>query len=226
MQRAGVFSAVILTFGALGPLLAAEAGKVPSKLERCSCFQTEAIHEFDRIFLAGQPTPGGFAEAQKAGVRTVVNLRAASELNWDEKAHVEGLGMKYIHVPIPSSEAMTDEIFAQLRDLLKDNSRRPILVHCFSAGRVAQVGWRTASWTMDSVWRRRSRKPSRLDCARRITSARQRTTSSGCKPRASRRPGRRLPTRRHRQIRMRQNHDHARSKDPQTWKSFLSSASS
>lgn len=136
MRRAGVFSAVILTFGALGHLLAAEAGKRPSKLERCSCFQTEAIHEFDRIFLAGQPTPEGFAEAQKADVRTVVNLRAASELNWDEKAHVEGLGMKYIHVPISSSEAMTDEIFAQLRELLKDKSRRPILVHCFSAGRV------------------------------------------------------------------------------------------
>jgi uncharacterized protein (TIGR01244 family) len=60
-------------------------------------------------------------------------------LNWDEKAHVERLGMKYIHVPIASLDALTDEVFAQLRELLKDKSRRPMLVHCATAGRVGAV---------------------------------------------------------------------------------------
>lgn len=139
VKRTCVMSAAMLTLGVLGELYAEEAQKAPPKLERCSCFQTEAIHSFGGIFLAGQPTAEGFTEAKKAGVRTVVNLRAAAELNWDEKAQVERLGMRYVHVPIASSEAMTDEVLSRMRELLKDKSGRPILVHCFSAGRVGAV---------------------------------------------------------------------------------------
>ena len=136
MNQTGVISATMLFFGVLGRLLPAETQKEPPKLERCSCFQVQAIHRYADVFLAGQPTAEGLTEAKKAGVRTVINLRAASELDWDEKAQVERLGMNYVNVPIASSEALTDEVFSRLRDVLKDHTRRPVLMHCHSAGRV------------------------------------------------------------------------------------------
>jgi uncharacterized protein (TIGR01244 family) len=129
-------SVLCLTIAIGGRLLSAEAQKNTPELTSCSCFQANGIHEFGGVFLAGQPTPEGFAEAQKAGVRTVVNLRAASELDWDEKATVVALGMQYVHVPIATADALTDDVFAQMRELLKDRTKRPMLVHCFSAGRV------------------------------------------------------------------------------------------
>jgi uncharacterized protein (TIGR01244 family) len=132
-------SLVCLAIATGGRLVYAEANKDAPELTSCSCFQANGIHEFDGVFLAGQPTPEGFAEAQKAGVRTVVNLRAANELNWDEKATVVGLGMQYVHVPVASADALTDAVFEQMRQLLKDKTKRPMLVHCFSAGRVGAV---------------------------------------------------------------------------------------
>jgi uncharacterized protein (TIGR01244 family) len=141
MSRPIAVSVLCLMIAAGGRLFSAEAKKEAPKpeackLESCSCFQAKTIHEFGGVFLAGQPTPAGFAEAKKAGVRTVVNLRAANELDWNEKATVEGLGMQFVHVPIASAEALTDEVFAKMRELLKDKTKRPMLVHCFSAGRV------------------------------------------------------------------------------------------
>ncbi len=136
MNRSIAISVLCLTIAIGGRLLSAEPRKDTSALTPCSCFQANGIHEFNGVFLAGQPTPAGFAEAQKAGVRTVVNLRAANELDWDEKATVVDLGMQYVHVPIASVDALTDDVFAQMRELLKDKTKRPMLVHCFSAGRV------------------------------------------------------------------------------------------
>ncbi len=136
MNRPIAVSVVCLTIAIGGQLLSAEAKQDAPELTSCSCFQANGIHEFGGVFLAGQPTPEGFAEAQKAGVRTVVNLRAANELNWDEKATVVELGMQYVHVPVASADALTDDVFQQMRQLLKDKTKRPMLVHCFSAGRV------------------------------------------------------------------------------------------
>ncbi len=136
MNRPIAVSVVCLTIAIGGQLLSAEAKQDAPELTSCSCFQANGIHEFDGVFLAGQPTPEGFAEAQKAGMRTVVNLRAANELNWDEKATVVELGMQYVHVPVASADALTDDVFQQMRQLLKDKTKRPMLVHCFSAGRV------------------------------------------------------------------------------------------
>jgi uncharacterized protein (TIGR01244 family) len=133
---------VCLTIAIGGRVLYAEAKENSPELTACSCFQANGIHQFGGVFLAGQPTPEGFSEAQKAGVRTVVNLRAANELDWDEKATVVGLGMQYVHVPVASVDALTDDVFEQMRQLLKDKTKRPMLVHCFSAGRVGAT-WLT-----------------------------------------------------------------------------------
>jgi uncharacterized protein (TIGR01244 family) len=118
-------------------LLGEEAGKGLSQPERCACFEMPTVHRAGDVYMAGQLTPEGYTEAQEQGVRTVVNLRTAAELDWDEKTHVERLGMRYIHVPVASSDAMTDDVFARLRELFRDSGQRPILVKCRSAGRVA-----------------------------------------------------------------------------------------
>jgi len=49
------------------------------------------LHRSDQIYLAGQPVKEDFALARKAGVKTVLNLRTPSELNWDEGSYLKML---------------------------------------------------------------------------------------------------------------------------------------
>src|SRR3954464_7561363 len=48
------------------------------------------------LFRGGQPTERGFQELKRRGIRTIVNLRVDDS----ERAIVESLGMKYVHIPI------------------------------------------------------------------------------------------------------------------------------
>src|SRR6185295_13306798 len=48
------------------------------------------------FFRGGQPTAKGFQELKDKGVRTIINLRVDDS----ERAVVEALGMKYVHIPV------------------------------------------------------------------------------------------------------------------------------
>jgi len=97
------------------------------------------LHAFGPFFLAGQPQPEDFKQAQKKGVKTVINMRHADEnKDFDEETIVTELGMKYVHLPWNGPEELTDEILDRSRDLL-NTAEQPILLHCSSANRVGAV---------------------------------------------------------------------------------------
>jgi len=95
----------------------------------------------DRIFFAGQPAESDFAEYRKRGVKTVVNLRTAAEmekLGFDEAAAVKKAGMQYVHIPFgaePPAGADMDRLLSLL-DGAKEGS---VLMHCASSNRVGYV---------------------------------------------------------------------------------------
>lgn len=129
---------VSLAFGALaqdekkeeGPVKKKEVGSTPN----VSAFE-------DKIYFGGQPKPEDIKAFADLGVKTVINLRTAPEmeaLGFDEKAAVEAAGMKYIHAPMGREEP-TEEFIEKTLKSLKESSGEKVLLHCGSSNRVGYV---------------------------------------------------------------------------------------
>ena len=90
----------------------------------------------DDLASAGQPSAAQFAEAARAGVRTVVDLRAPHEpRGFDEAAAVAAAGMEYVLLPVTPA-SLDDATFAAFLAVVRDPAKRPLLVHCATANRV------------------------------------------------------------------------------------------
>jgi uncharacterized protein (TIGR01244 family) len=88
------------------------------------------------VMTAGQPRAEDFARLAAAGCATVLDLCAPEEARgFDEPAAVAAAGLDYVNVPV-RSYTPTDALFDQVRALLRDTARRPLLFHCRSANRV------------------------------------------------------------------------------------------
>jgi len=109
------------------------------KLEALTWGTVERMHRYGGIYLASQPSKEDFELAKESGVRTVVNLRKPGEIDWDEKAVVERLGMEYRDLGFKEPEELTDGIFDAARKILTSADRKPVLLHCSSANRVGAV---------------------------------------------------------------------------------------
>ncbi|HEX6807735.1 MAG TPA: sulfur transferase domain-containing protein [Gemmatimonadaceae bacterium] len=91
------------------------------------------------IGAAGQPGSKDWKELADAGVRTVVDLRGANEpRGHDEPDAVRAAGMTYVSIPV-TQFTLGDQQFDAVRNLLRDPSRRPIVVHCASSNRVGAL---------------------------------------------------------------------------------------
>lgn len=87
------------------------------------------------LYTAGQPAAGDWRAIADAGVRTVINLRIASEMaGRDERAEVAAAGMRYIEIPVDGPGGITSENAKRLREALAA-ARGDALVHCASANR-------------------------------------------------------------------------------------------
>ena len=106
-----------------------EEKKQTAKLEKCELGSISRIHSLGGVFLAGQPRPDDLKIAKEKGVKTVISLRESNEIDWDEEAAVKNAGMEYVHLPFRSAETLSDEIFDKARELLRDQSKHPILLH-------------------------------------------------------------------------------------------------
>ncbi len=93
-----------------------------------------------RLTFFGQPTKEELAAFARAGGRVVINARTVAEmdnLDFDEAAYVESLGLEYIHIPTSSSTfgyAMRDQLAEAI-----DKTNGDILFHCRSGSRAAAI---------------------------------------------------------------------------------------
>jgi uncharacterized protein (TIGR01244 family) len=132
---------LVLTLLGCGAAFADEEDKKkgPPKLEACELGSTYNVHRVGKIYLAGQPSPEDFQLAKKEGVKTVINLRPDSELKWNEKDVLKDVGLEYHHFPFREPESLKDKVFDDVRKLLRDKKKQPVILHCASANRVGAV---------------------------------------------------------------------------------------
>ncbi|MDQ3557367.1 MAG: protein tyrosine phosphatase family protein [Gemmatimonadota bacterium] len=88
-----------------------------------------------RVMTAGQLQADHLPRIADAGFRTVLDLRGSDEARgFDEQEAVRASGMEYVHLPVKGRP--DDDVFARFREIMRDDARQPIVVHCGSASRV------------------------------------------------------------------------------------------
>ncbi|BDS07995.1 hypothetical protein NT6N_30350 [Oceaniferula spumae] len=91
------------------------------------------------IYSSGQPTKSQLDTLAKQGVKHVVNLRPANEIDWDEEKHVRSLGMSYISIPVSGVADLTKENAKRLDGAIVAIGKDPALIHCSSGNRVGAL---------------------------------------------------------------------------------------
>lgn len=93
----------------------------------------------ENIYSSAQPPQEAFKGIAESGIQVVVNLRPHSELEWDEQALVESLGMSYINLPVSGANDITNENAQALEALLAKLEGKQVLLHCSSSNRVGAL---------------------------------------------------------------------------------------
>lgn len=100
-----------------------------------------------RLHVSAQPTAEALVTLPSAGVRTVINLRPASETpDLDEKSVVEKSGMQYRSLPVAGAAGLTRENVASFDRLLAEAGEGKVLMHCASGNRVGAMMALRARW--------------------------------------------------------------------------------
>jgi len=89
------------------------------------------------------PTEAGLRTAEKRGVGLVINVisepESTTRIAFDEEKVVEGLGMKYVFIPVtPGSFSVGDvDEFAAALSTMGDGEK--VLIHCASSNRAGGI---------------------------------------------------------------------------------------
>jgi protein tyrosine/serine phosphatase len=78
------------------------------------------------VFRGAQPGKDGYATLKAMGIKTVIDLRTTA----DERAQVEGAGMRAVAVPIRMSRDGLREKVDRVVALMTDPANQPVFVHC------------------------------------------------------------------------------------------------
>lgn len=92
------------------------------------------------LYTAGQPAATDWKVIRAQGVRTVINLRTAKELDGrDEAAEVKAAGMRYIGIPVAGADGINAGNARALHQALAPGHGGGILVHCASGNRAGAL---------------------------------------------------------------------------------------
>lgn len=97
----------------------------------------------ENYYRGAQPEGQDYGDLKALGVKTVINL--IKDGKSDEGATVQGMGMKYVHIPMTTSTAPTSEQIKQFLSLVEDPANQPVYVHC--------VGGKHRTGVMTAVYR-------------------------------------------------------------------------
>ncbi len=85
----------------------------------------------EHLYRGGQPADAGWSNLAKLGVKTVIDLRLASEHSINREARaVERAGMVYVSQPMARLQAPTHEEIRKILSLLDSSAQWPVFIHC------------------------------------------------------------------------------------------------
>lgn len=131
MMRTFVAASLVVLAG--GPLL---AGEVPAAMDPAAILNYQVLRP--GLAVAGKPSAEALAKLKEQGFKTVIDLRMESEGIAEEKAIVEGQGLRYVSVPMSTATFKVEDAQAVGR-ILADDAAGPVLLHCASSNRVGAV---------------------------------------------------------------------------------------
>lgn len=93
----------------------------------------------ENLVTGGQPSEDDFIAFAEQGVELVINLRVPGEFDdFGEAGLVEGLGMRYVNIPVTSMSDLSPENARLLHDAL-DSTDGLVVLHCGSGRRVGAL---------------------------------------------------------------------------------------
>src|SRR5262245_46871736 len=84
----------------------------------------------ENLYRGAQPQRGGLKKLSELGIKTVINLRGASDDTRREQAEAESAGMRYFNIPMSSLGRPTDEQVERAMAVLDARENWPVFVHC------------------------------------------------------------------------------------------------
>lgn len=103
------------------------------------------------IFRGAQPQPEGLKKLVQMRVRTVINLRGASDTTFNEGKIAQDLGLKYYNFPLPSLSRPNLNEINKVLAVMRESENTPVFVHCkngedrtgtiIACYRIAYEGW-------------------------------------------------------------------------------------
>jgi protein tyrosine/serine phosphatase len=97
----------------------------------------------DRFYRGAQPTSADYPDLAALGVKMVIDL--TRDGRDDEKSLVEAAGMKFVRIPLTTTEAPAGMAITQFLALVTDPANQPVYVHC--------QGGRHRTGTMTAIYR-------------------------------------------------------------------------
>lgn len=98
------------------------------------------------LYRGAQPTRQGFSELKARGVKAIVDLRTSD----NDRAKLQGLGLRYFHIPSKADKPKTQDI-AMILKIIQDPANQPVFIHCHlgsdrtgfavAAYRMIEQGW-------------------------------------------------------------------------------------
>ena len=142
-QNRFLVALTLLLLGVTGTLKAQDEFNPnrPPEVFEMEMGEAKNVHRSGNLIFSGQFSPSDIESMKSLGIQRVITLRNVGEVDFDELKLVEEAGLEFFRVPFATEEALTDEVFSKVRDLLRDDSHKTLL-HCGSANRVGGV-WLT-----------------------------------------------------------------------------------
>jgi protein tyrosine/serine phosphatase len=99
----------------------------------------------DSYFRGAQPLGSDYADLAALGVKTIINLTSGDDTLSDEQTLAEQHGMRYVHIPMSTRRAPTNQELATFLGVVSASTSQPVYVHC--------VGGRHRTGVMTAVYR-------------------------------------------------------------------------
>ena len=131
--------ALLLGLALAIPAGAQTGGKAPSGIRIDNFGRVDATY-----YRGAQPEGRDYADLAALGVKSVINL-TSDDAKANEKAMVEGSGMKYFQIPMTTHQPPTTAQLTEFLRIVNDPGSQPVYVHC--------VGGRHRTGVMTAIHR-------------------------------------------------------------------------